>query len=246
MKAIILAAGIGKRLGEISGGKPKCLLEFDGISLLHRHIAVLRQLEIDNILIVTGYRQDDILIELDKLKHDAVIKTQFNPDFESGSVISLYTALTFLESGDDIVVMDADVLCHPDIMQRLIESRHKNCFLLDRDFEPGEEPVKICVRGNTMVDFRKQIDKQLQFDYQGESVGFFKFSSDIGNKLAERCLHYINHDQGNVPYEEVIRDLLLETPNNFSYEDISGLPWIEIDFPEDVERAEQEILKLIA
>ena len=180
MRAIILAAGIGKRLGEISGGKPKCLLEFDGISLLHRHIAILRQLGICDILIVTGYCQDDIATELDSLKSDARINTAYNPYYESGSVVSLWTARSCLESGDDIILMDADVLYHPDIIRTLINTKNDNCFLLDRDFEAGDEPVKICVQGSTIVDFRKQIDSQLQFDFQGESVGFF----DLAAKFA--------------------------------------------------------------
>ncbi len=245
MRAIILAAGIGKRLGEISGGKPKCLLEFNGISLLHRHVTLLTQLGISNILIVTGYRQDDVITELDKISATAGIKTVFNPDYESGSVISLWTARSCLDSDEDIILMDADVLYHPDIMQTLFNTRHENCFLLDREFEAGDEPVKICVHGNTMVEFRKQIDSQLKFDFQGESVGFFRLGSKVANELVKRCLYYIENDQEDTPFEEALRDLLLQAPDTFDYEDISGLPWIEIDFPEDVGRAENEILKKI-
>jgi len=245
MRAIILAAGIGKRLGEMSGGKPKCLLEFGGISLLHRHIAILRQLGICDILVVTGYCQDDIATELDSLKSDARINTEYNPDYESGSVVSLWTARSCLESGDDIILMDADVLYHPDIMRTLIQTKNDNCFLLDRGFEAGHEPVKICVHGSTLVDFRKHIDSQLQFDFQGESVGFFRFGSQVCNNLVQRCKYYVDSDQEDTPYEEAIRDLLLQTPDIFSYEDVSGLPWIEIDFPEDVRRAENDILKKI-
>ncbi len=141
--------------------------------------------------------------------------------------------------------MDADVLYHPAILQALIDTEHRNCFLLDRDFEAGDEPVKICVRGNTMVDFRKQIDTQLQFDFQGESVGFFRFSGETGRQLTQQCKDYIDKGQKEAPYEEAIRDLLLQSPDSFNYEDITGLAWIEIDFPEDVVRAQNEILNTI-
>jgi choline kinase len=245
MKAIILAAGIGKRLGEISGNQPKCLLEFDGISLLHRHISLLAQFGITDILVICGYRQDEIKASLDSLKINVHIQTEFNPDYESGSVISLWTAHSFLESGDDIILMDADVLYDPAILQRLIETSHENCFLLDRDFVPGDEAVKICVLGNTMVDFRKLIESQLQFDYQGESVGFFRFNPEIAKELVQRCKNYIDNSKKDEPYEEVLRDLLLETPDAFDFEDVSGLAWIEIDFPEDVQRAQNEILSKI-
>lgn len=245
MRAIILAAGIGKRLGEISGGKPKCLLEFDGISLLHRHITLLVQLGITDILVVIGYRQDDIKGELTRLKLDVSVETAFNPDYELGSVISLWTAREYLQSDDDIILMDADVLYHPDIIRALLDTEHRNCFLLDRDFVAGDEPVKICVRKNTMVEFRKQVDSQLQYDFQGESVGFFRFSGEVGDKLARQCKDYIDAGRKDAPYEEVIRDLLLQTPDIFDFEDITGLAWIEIDFPEDVSRAKNEILNKI-
>ena len=245
MRAIILAAGIGNRLGDIAGGKPKCLLQFAGKSLLHRHVATLTKLGINDILVVTGYRQDDIIAELDSLKFAAGINTIFNPDYKSGSVISLLNARSFLDSGEDIILMDADVLYHADIMHTLVHTPVANCFLLDREFEAGDEPVKICVRGNIIVDFRKKIAGRLVFDYQGESVGFFRFSGNLGKKLAMQCRRYVDNNQQDAPYEEAIRDLLLQTPDAFGFEDISGLPWIEIDFPEDVNRATYEVLNKI-
>jgi choline kinase len=245
MKAIILAAGVGNRLGDISKGKPKCLLEFEGKSLLHRHITLLKQLGITEILVVTGYRQDAIKDELLRLDVDENVRTVYNAEFRLGSVISLWTAREFLEPDDDVILMDADVLYDCNILKILVNTLHDNCFLLDRDFEPGDEPVKICVHDNTMVEFRKHIDTQLEFDSQGESVGFFRFSGKVSEQLARHCKEYIDGDQKETPYEEVIRDLLLQTPDEFNFEDITGLSWIEIDFPEDFSRAINEVLSKI-
>lgn len=245
MKAIILAAGVGKRLGELSAGLPKCLLNFDGVSLLHRHIKLLSQLEVSDICIVTGYRENEIKDELARLDLNANIKTISNPDYESGSVLSLLSARTILESGEDFILMDADVLYHPDILKTLVTTQLENCFLLDRIFEAGDEPVKICVRDNTIVDFRKIIASNIEYDFQGESVGFFRFSNNVGKNLAAQCQHYLDEDKKDAPYEEAIRDLLLRSPGLFGFEDISGSPWIEIDFPEDVGRAENDILTRI-
>jgi choline kinase len=245
MKAIILAAGVGKRLGEISAGKPKCLLEFEQVSLLQRHINLLRKFGIRQILVVTGYRREEIDAELAGINFEDELETVFNPDYESGSVISLFSASKFLESGDDIILMDADVLYHADILQALFETEHANCLLLDRDFEAGEEPVKICVRENTIVEFRKQVDAQLEFDTQGESVGFFRFSQSVCKQILNQCQNYIDDGNKYAPYEEIIRDLLLQTPESFNYEDITSHAWIEIDFPEDLVRAKEEILKQI-
>ena len=244
-RAIILAAGMGARLREISGGKPKSLLQFGGVSLLHRHIALLNRFGIDAILVVTGYRDQDIDSELQSLAYETRIDTAYNADFAAGSVVSLWTARSFLQSGDDIILMDADVLYHRDILRTLLESTHQNCFLLDREFEAGEEPVKICVRNGVMVEFRKQVDSRLEYDFQGESVGFFRLAGPLAGKVAERCARYVDNGRAAAPYEEVLRDLLLQSPGSFAFEDISGLPWIEIDFPDDVERAQRDILPAI-
>ncbi|MEX2523957.1 MAG: phosphocholine cytidylyltransferase family protein [Gammaproteobacteria bacterium] len=245
MKAIILAAGIGNRLGPDAGGRPKCLLRFNGVSLLSRHITILATLPVTEVLIVTGYRSEEIDGELASINSGLSATTIFNPDYRSGSLISLYTARGFVNPDEPCLLMDADVLYHRDILARLASSSHENCFLLDRDFIPGEEPVKLCVRDGRLVDFRKQIATDLVFDYQGESVGFFRFSGDIMGDLMRRAGEYLDRRDNEQPYEELIRDCLLEYPQRFSFEDITGLPWLEIDFPEDLIRAEREILPRI-
>lgn len=240
MKAIILAAGIGKRLGPTSDLKPKCLLSFGGISLLHRHIAILQYYNICEICIITGYEAGMIEDALSNIPINAQLI--YNPQYQQGSVISLWSAQPFLTSGEDILLMDADVLYDRNIVGRLVNTSHQNCFLLDRDFKAGDEPVKICISNGRLVEFRKNIDNKVQFDLQGESVGFFRFSSAMAENLAVQAQHYIDSGRLDEPYEEVIRDLLLDKSDLFAYEDVTGLPWIEIDFPEDIDRATHDIL----
>ena len=237
MKAVILAAGRGERLGDAAGGQPKCLLQFGDQSLLQRHIEILDRLGIGRIIIVTGYRHEQIEATLAQLDSRAPVETIVNPDYELGSVVSLHCAYDFLNEGTDTVLMDADVLYDPDILARLFHTRSGNCFLLDRDFEPGDEPVKLCVSGAGPVEFRKAPDRAIDWDYQGESVGFFRFDADMCKRLAVRTRQYMENGHRGEPYEEVIRDLLRETPDRFRVEDITGHDWIEIDFPEDVARA---------
>lgn len=245
MKAIILAAGVGRRLGGTSGNKPKCLLEFDGTSLLQRHLNLLRKYGISDVIVVTGHLSK--MIEDETTHSDAkdITRTIYNPEFSKGSLISLLTGLEELQNAQDFILMDADVLYDHRIIERLINTNHSNCFLLDRNFIPGDEPMKLCVRDGSLIDFRKQIDKDLQFNLMGESVGFFRFSVTIVEDLIARAKSYLTQGKDDAPYEELIRDLLLEHPDNFGYEDITGIPWIEIDFPEDVTRAQTEVLPLI-
>lgn len=239
MQAIILAAGIGKRLGTLAGGLPKCLLQFGGETLLARHLRLLQENGITDVTIVTGYEQARIAEELATLSRAAALSR--NPDFEQGSVVSLSVVCEQLRSGTEILLMDADVLYHPDILRRLIRAPRSDLLLLDREFEPGEEPVKICVSDDRLVEFRKQPDAG-QYDVIGESVGFFRFSAATAELLATQTERYIRDGRREAPYEEAIRDLLLAYPDRFSYEDITGLAWIEIDFADDIDKARTQIL----
>jgi len=241
MKTIILAAGTGQRLGSYSKDRPKCLLEFGGKSLLQRHIEILHHYALDDIVIVTGFKSDMIKSALSDIGATRV-ELCFNPDFAKGSILSLLTGLNTLALEQNFILMDADVLYDHHIIGRLVNSDKENIFLLDQDFEIGDEPVKLCVYNDQLIEFRKQPDKNLIFDLQGESVGFFRFTSHAGKLLGLKASEYINRGQNEVPYEEIIRDVLLTAPEKYSYEDITGLLWLEIDFPEDVIKAKNEIL----
>jgi len=115
-------------------------------------------------------------------------------------------------------------------------------LLIDRDFEAGEEPVKLCVKDGVPVELRKQLPAGLQCDTIGESVGFFRFRENTARRLAEIVAGYVASGRSSMPHEEAVRDLLLERSQVFDTADVTGAPWIEIDFPNDVARATTEIL----
>lgn len=242
MKTVLLAAGVGQRLGAVSGNKPKCLIEFDGVSLLRRHLRILEHYGMTEIIIVTGYQPDLLAREIAATDTAAITRCVHNPDYTKGSLISMRTGLAEMQTDRDFILMDADVLYDHRIMQRLVTTPLHNCFLLDRDFEAGEEPVKLCMRDGRLVEFRKKINGSLQFDLQGESVGFFRFAPATAHHLVRAANHYLQRGEDRQPYEECIRDLLLDRPQDFGYEDITGLHWIEIDFPEDIITAKNTIL----
>lgn len=237
MKALMLAAGLGVRLGA-AGDRPKCLLEFGGQTLLERHIGILRRAGVSELVLGVGFQAERIDSTLEAIAGDLSVRTVFNPDFQQGSMVTLWTMRDELD--DDLFLMDADVLYDDRIMRRLCTSHHHNVFLLDREFEPGDEPVKLCMRSGRFVEFRKKVE--VDFDLCGESVGFFRFRGDMAERLADATDRYVRAGAVLQPYEEAIRDLLLADPHEFGYEDVTGLPWIEIDFPEDVLRARDEIL----
>ena len=243
--AIILAAGVGRRLGSRTTGSPKVLLAFDGETLLARHLAILRQAGVAQVTIVVGYAAGQIRAALPGLSAGLSVRTVENPDFREGSVVSLWAARETLRSGAPVILMDGDVLYDHRLMARLMASRRPDSLLLDRDIEPGDEPVRLCVRDGAIVDFRKRPTEA--HDFYGESVGFFRFTPQTAAELAGRTEDYVTSGRRGMEYEEPIRDMIMQSaPDRFGFEDITGLPWTEIDFPEDVVKATSLLPELAA
>ena len=171
-RACILAAGIGNRLGDLQDKPPKALLEFGGKSLLARHLENLARIGVDSVAIGTGYRADDLRADALDADFPGEITFVHNPDYTEGSVITMAVlGDAMMSAGGPVILMDADVLYDPRMMARLANSAHANCLLVDRDFEEGDEPVKICVRGDAdLVDFRKIVETQ--FDCAANPWGF--------------------------------------------------------------------------
>jgi choline kinase len=246
MDAIILAAGRGQRLADFNpDGRPKCLLEFGGRSLLARELADLAALGVARVELVVGYEADRVIEHVGRLDRRPEVTFTYNPRYRDGSVLSLRLARDTLTAAGDFLLLDADVLYVRGILERLVSSEHRNVFLLDRHFTPGDEPVKIALREGRMVEFRKALAPELAYDTLGESVGFFRFDGAMGAEIERACAAYEAEGLADAPHEEVLRDLLLREPDRFACEDVSGLAWVEIDFPEDVERAIKEVLPAI-
>lgn len=246
MIALMLAAGVGKRLyGDDLTQPPKALLRFDGKTLLQRHIEVLRGNGVDRLVMVVGYRKADIMAEVRQIGAEDYVQTIFNPRYRGGPIISLWAAREVMRQGDDVMFMDADVLYQPALLERLIHSPHESCFLLDREIELGEDPVRMCIRDGDLVEFGKKIEGD--FDLVGEWTGFMRMSPRIAARIADATDDLIERGTLEVTYEEAMRAVLLSEPRGtFGYEDITGIPWIEIDFPSDLLRAKKIIMPQIS
>jgi choline kinase len=201
----------------------------------------LSRLGVTKITLCVGYQRERVREYLAS-RTSIDVETIDNEAYAEGSIVSLWTVRSALCAGDDVIVMDADVLYDPRMLDLLYSGPGQNVLLCDRDFAAGEEPVKICLAGGRIVEFRKRIAAGLDFDDCGESVGFFKFEPAMAVRLAERTEHYVETGQRDAPHEEAIRDLALEYPREFRVADATGVPWIEIDFPADIVRAETQIL----
>ena len=236
MKAIILAAGVGKRLGAAADGLPKCLIHIGGKSLLARHLENFTSLGIRQVTIVVGYEQETIRQTVDALDFPGTVHFVVNPQYTRGSITSFWEVRHAID--DDVVIMDADVLYHPAILRRLVESSYPNALLVDETVTQETEECMVAIQGNRVIKLSKQLPPA--YDFAGEGVGFLKVSKSCKDTLVGSIHRSILAERLDSEYEDGLQDFFNNVQVGF--ERIGGLPWVEIDFPADVQRAEQEVL----
>ena len=236
MKAIILAAGVGKRLWPVTQHKPKCLIEIGGQTLLSRYLESLASVKIRQATIVVGYKQDMIRAAVGSHCHGVDLSYLVNEEFHRGSISSLWIARTALS--DDVVIMDADVLFHREILRRLVASPYENCLLMDDTVKQTGEECMVVVQGDRVVALSKKMPER--YDIAGEGVGFLRVRrADIAQVIGS-LKGYIDQDRWDMEYEDGLLQYFQDV--KVGHEKIGGLPWTEIDFPEDVTKAEREVL----
>lgn len=236
MKAIILAAGVGKRLWPVTQHHPKCLIKIGGRTLLHRYLTSLASVGIRQADIVVGYKQEMIR---DAVAADACgVRVNFlvNEQFHRGSISSLWIARTAFT--DHSIVMDADVLFHRDILGRLVQSPYENALLMDETVKQTGEECMVVVEGGRVIALTKQMPSR--YDYAGEGVGFLRVRHADAPHVVASLRKFVDRDAWQMEYEDALIDYFQAV--KVGHEKIGGLPWTEIDFPEDVDKAEREVL----
>ena len=239
MTAIILAAGVGKRLHAASGGRPKCLIEIGGKSLLRRLLESLAVCGVGDAVVVTGFGEAAVRAAVAEPPSGLRVQTAFNARFEEGAILSLATANAWLDR--PVLVMDADVLCPTAMIRILVDSPHANCFLLDGSAESTGEEQMLLVRDGWVRNIVR--GGAPGYDLAGESIGFLKLDAEAARLLRDLIAARIAAGRTGIEHEEVYPDLLARVQVGFERAD--GMPWTEIDFPEDVTHAAREVLPRI-
>jgi len=237
MKAIILAAGKGTRLNGLDL-KPKCLFEVGGQTLLERQVEALREAHVNDIVIVLGFEAERIR-RLYEHTASFVINSRFE---ETSSLYSLWLAREHLLDG--FVVLNCDVLFHPQLLSRLLSSPFEDALLIDlvdkNNNHLGDEEMKIKLDEGLVVDIRKDMDAA---EADGENVGIVKFSAEGARRLVEEMDVLIAsgrlREWAPRAFREFARRFPLHAISTADY------PWIEIDFPEDYRRAKEEVFPQI-
>ena len=236
MKAIILAAGVGKRLWQVTQHCPKCLIEIGGQSLLHRYLATLASVGIRRADIVVGYKQEMIRAAVERDASGIKVNFLVNEQFHRGSISSLWIARTVLD--DDVIIMDADVLFHREILRRLVESPYENALLMDETVKQTGEECMVVVAGGRVIALTKKMPER--YEYAGEGVGFLKVKHADAPHVVASLRSCIDKEAWNMEYEDALLEYFRDV--KVGHEKIGGLPWTEIDFVEDVKKAELEVL----
>lgn len=243
--AFLYAAGRAMRLGAEFTEIPKILIQFDGRSLLEWNTQRLSEVGVRRIGIVTGHKREAIQEMLPELQDRYSVKFTefFNADYAEGSVLSVHVSLPgFVGSTTPVLLMDGDVLYSSEILRRLVQSRHPTVLLIDREYSTNDDdPVLVPIRNGRPFEFLKRWEGNAE--EAGESVGFFKIDPVDIPLVVSETEKRIMGERRRESYDEIVRALVLA--DRFGHEDVTGIPWTEIDFPSDVELARKEIVPAI-
>lgn len=240
MKPIILAAGVGKRLRPFTDDNPKCFVELKGKKLIDRYFEVFADFGLKEAVIVVGHCKDKIMAHVGDEYKGVKVSYVHNDEFNHGNILSKWLARDYFD--DDVLFMDADVVFHPALLRKLIDSPNKNCYLLDDSFDKsGEEMLVAAKNGRVLENARKLINDG--YDAVGEGTGFLKMSEETAKVYGKMLDEAVKAGRIDDEYEEVLKDLL--KVEVFGYEPTDGIPWREIDFPQDITRIENETLPKI-
>jgi choline kinase len=236
MRGIILAAGRGARLNGGRGDMPKCLVTLDGETMLSRNVRLLRAAGIDDVVVVIGCAADTVR----RTCPDATFVE--NDKFAlTNSLYSLWLSRELLTEG--FVVMNCDVLGHPQLLHDLVSARHEDALLLayrDEATSYGEEEMKVRVRRGRVVDISKTMNPD---DADGENLGIAKFGPDGARLLIEKMDAIVAAGELKAWVPRAFKAFAEERPLHVI--GTRGFPWIEIDFPEDYRRAVEVVLPQI-
>lgn len=237
MIGVILAAGMAKRLRPLTDERPKCLLKVGQRTLLQRTVDAVINSGIDELVVVTGYKNNMIVDFLKTNYPSLTIHFIDNPDYaHNNNIFSLWLTRPYTE-GKDFLLLDSDILFDPTVVSTIV--REEGTVLALNRHELGEEEIKVIVDNKGFV---KEISKVCAInDALGESVGIEKMTSDYSNALFQELQRMIV-EEGliDVFYEKAFERLI---PQGFTFRIVDTTDYfsIELDTIEDFENAKKLI-----
>ena len=224
--AVLFAAGTGTRL---QSAGPKCLSMVGGMSLLERYLRALSAVQIDKIFVVTGQQSTALENAINSLIRDFPVETVRNSFCTKGALSSLYAALEVVEG--PALLMDADVLFPIEALSRVV-NRTGSAILMDTSHSSNGEEMMVGLDSGGLV---REISRHLSGTWSRSGEG-------LGIVLLDRAgVEHVRHVARQLRERSDWHSLEWEVAVSLSAQDIaiagvdvSSLPWIEIDFPEDL------------
>jgi choline kinase len=238
MKAIILSAGQGSRRGHLTDDRPKCLIEFDGRSLLDRQLDTLAANGIDDVVVVTGFRDDQIENALERRRmagEGPTVRTAFNPFYKvADNLGSLF--LVKHELTGDCLVWNGDTLVSEALMAKVVGNQTSGiCVTVDRKDGYDDDDMKVIRDADT--GRLRAIGKRIAEGVNAESIGLLAFRAGGAERFADAISKSMRTSEGTTIWYLRVIHHLAQNSEVWTL-DISGEEWGEVDFPEDVASAE--------
>ncbi|MFT5469000.1 MAG: choline kinase [Verrucomicrobiales bacterium] len=220
-----MAAGIGSRLKDINGDRPKCLIEADDVSLISRSVSMLEDRNITDISVITGYRSDLIQREL-----GTRVSFIHNPYYEvTNSIASLWLAKELLN--DDVILMNADLYYEAAVLDTALAQTGNAVMLsdstriIDADFRFGVIGSRILKTGNRLTN------QETDCEY----VGIVRIDKRFINAFRARLEQMITSGDFRNWWEGVLY-AFIEEGITISHKDVDGAFWTEVDHLGDYNR----------
>lgn len=221
--AIILAAGRGRRLGNFTDVRPKCLLRVGGRTLIDHQLEALRGCGIEEAVVVVGYNAEAVRAHLG----DSVRYVVNQRHADTNSLYSLWLARDYAKNG--FVLLNADVLFDPEVLRRLLHSSHRDALAVERRDHFDEEEMKVALKGDRVVAMSKTLAPE---QAHAENLGVVKFSAAGARVLFAKMEELLANGGENhfAPYAFSA----IAAGHPLHAVPVDGLPWTEIDFIEDL------------
>lgn len=245
MKAIILAAGMGSRLKNITKDKTKCMVEVNGESLIKRLLKQLEKYTLEEIVIVTGYKEEILKEYINNLGIKTRIKFYNNDIYDKTNNIYSLGLVEKELLNNDILLIESDLIFEDKLLENIINSSYKNLAVVS-EYESWMDGT--CVRlddENNVVDFiSSQRFSFNEVENLYKTVNIYKLSKEFNQKYYIPFLKaYISSKGTNQYYESVFETLIKIIPNELKGLKIEGLKWYEIDDKQDLDIAESLFAK---
>ncbi len=230
MKLLILAAGKGERLGPLTKSIPKSLLPVRrGTTLLGMQLAHARRCGIKDVVIVIGYRGAQIEEHLAELDDGA--RTLFNPFYDvSNNLVSAWLARN--EMHDETILLNGDVVFHPDVMRRLLQAGNAPVNLVvDRKPDYDDDDMKVTIADGRVVAVSKTIPLER---VDAESIGMMRFSRE-GAASFTATLEQMVRDPANRDVFYLAAIQRMAAKGEVGFVECAPDEWAEIDFHPDLD-----------